>query len=339
MSPLTPRRLAPAGAVLLAATLLAACSGDDSSTDSSRSSGGPGTDARPAATGPVSVTDATGTEIALDEPATSVVCLDVTCLDTLRLLDLAPTASSQFAVVEDPNFFADEASAITSIGGTFFEPDLEGILAVQPDLVIGAASVHAEMRAALGDVPMYLATISDETDAIENVETVATLVGRTEQAAEAIAGYRDVVAAYGPQARDTTVLSMYGGATDDIGIDAADSSIGATLADFTSYPWPTASEADGGFLEINLEQILDVDPDWIWVLDFGFDPDAPALVEQLADEPVWESLTAVQQGHVEVTPSWWGGTGGLLTRQLVLDTVLPTVYPEEFSAPLGPLVS
>lgn len=282
----------------------------------------------------LSATDGTGTEITLEAPAERIACLDAVCLDVLKELDLQPTASTQAEMYSDASFWG-EGNDITAIGGSFFEPDLEGILAAEPDLVIGAASVHAELRDALGSTPLYLADLG-AVDAESNLETIAGLLDREDEAGAALERYEATLAAYGGD-REVPLLSMYGGATDDIGIDAADSAIGRTIGGATAYPWPDASEGDGGFLEINLEQILDVDPAWIWVLDFGFDPEAPALVDQLAEEPVWGSLRAVEDGHVEVAPPWWGGTNGTLTQQLVLDTVMPTVYPEEFPEPLGPL--
>lgn len=327
------RRLATAITALSLATVVAACGSDADPTPAS-AEGASGTDS--AAAGPVSATDDTGTEISLDQPAERIVCLDAVCLDMLKEMDLRPVASTQEETFADEAFFGAD-SGITTIGGSFFEPDLEAIIAAQPDLVLGAASVHAELRSALGSTPIFLASIPDAAESVARLRTVATLVGREDAAEEAITRYEETLAAYGPQVRETPVLSMYGGATDDIGIDAGDSSIGQIIGDYTAYPWPDAGEGDSGFLEINLEQILDVDPAWIWVLDFGFDPDAPPLVEQLADEPVWRELTAVQQEQVVVTPRWWGGTRGTHTQQLVLDTVMPAVFPEEFPEPLGPL--
>lgn len=146
------------------------------------------------------------------------------------------------------------------------------------------------------------------------------------------AAVRGHLADYGPSSCETSVLSMCGGATQDIGIDALDSAIGAVLADYTAYPWPAAAEGD------SLEEVLAVDPAHIWVLDFGFDRDAPALVESLADNPVWQELTAVQSGTVHTADSdWWGTAAGTRAQQLLLDEVMPAVYAEEFPEPLSGL--
>lgn len=314
----TSLALAPVAAL---AILLSACTSSTPET--------------PAQAGSVSVEDLTGATVTVAAPAERVACLDGTCIDALAELGLEPVASVQIDQVQSPIFFGPDA-ATAPLGGSFFEPDIEGILAAQPDIVIGSASVHGELSAALGGIPLYLNRLTTVTDAVTNLERIGELTGRQAQAEEAIARYEETLAAYGPGERPITVLSMYGGATEDIGIDALDSNIGEILSRYTAYPWPDASEGESGFLEISLEKILEVDPEHIWVLDFGFDPNAPTLLDQLASEPIWGRLTAVSKGQVYAADSaWWGTTGGTRGQQAVLDTVLPTLYPEEFPAPLG----
>lgn len=300
-------------------------------TPSSEASGPP----EGQSTSTVTVTDGAGLTVTLDEAADSVVCLDGTCIDALAELELEPVASVQMDQVTNPIFFGPDVET-TALGGSFFEPDIEGIIAAQPDLVIGSASVHGELAEALGDIPLYLNRLESSDDAVTNLERVAIMTGRESQAETAIARFEDTRTAYGPGERESVALSMYGGATSDIGIDALDSATGRLLADYTAYPWPAAGEGDSGFLEIGVESILEVDPDYIWVLDFGFDPEAPSLLDQLADDPIWSKLTAVRTGSVFTADStWWGTTAGTRGQQAVLDTVMPTMYPEEFPQPLG----
>lgn len=288
-----------------------------------------------AAAGAYSAEDWTGATVTLDAPAERVICLDGTCIDALAELDLPPVASIQIDQVRHGFFFGPDA-ATEPLAGTFFEPSLEGIVAAEPDLVIGLAGVHGGLREALGDIPFFAVRLQTNGDAVENLRRIGALTDRGPQAEAAIERYHQTLAGYGPGERDTAILSMYGGATDDIGIDALDSAIGRLLADYTAYPWPEAGEGDGGFLEVGLEDIVAVDPAHIFILDFAFNPTAPPLVEQLAERPVWGTLAAVQGGNVHVVDStWWGTTGGTRGQQLYLDMVLPVVYADEFPQPLG----
>lgn len=317
----------PAGVLLSALlVLLSACGGTPEETEGTGAGASSG----------IQMQDGAGPEITLDGPAERVVCLDGSCVDALAELGLAPVAAQSVDTVLHPGFFGPDAE-VAPIGGSFFEPNVEEIVAADPDLVIGAASVHGGLREALGEIPMYGQSF-DAAQAPENLMAIAELTGLESEGEQAVQRWSETMAAYGPGERDVSVLSMYGGATQDIGIDALDSQTGGVLADYTAYPWPEAGEGDSGFLELSLEQVLEVDPEHIWVLDFGFDPQAPPLVESLAQDPVWGELAAVRAGQVHLAdPAWWGTAAGTRAQQLLLDEVLTTVYPEEFPEPLSGL--
>lgn len=300
----------------------------------------------------ITVTDWSGAEVHVPRPAQRVVCLDGTGVDALAELGLEPVGAQPHRTVLHKSFHGPDA-ATEQIGGTFFEPDLEQILSLRPDLVLGSASVHGGLRDALGGVPLFVHAFSAE-QAGENLERIAALLGREEQAASALSRWEETLAAYdpfvegadgsdasgaeAPAERNISVLSMYGGATKDIGIDAADSAIGAVLSLYTAYPWPNASEGDSGFLELSIEEVVSVDPQHVWVLDFAFDPDAPPLLETLAQNPAWQELTAVQKERVHgADPSWWGVSSGTRAQQMLLDAVMPVVYPEQFPTALSGL--
>lgn len=322
------RALAPSLLVLA----LAACSADAEDLGDDPGTGAAGQDGAG-----VEVTDQSGAVVALPAPATRVVCLDGACVDALTEIGLEPVAAQPLDTVQHEYFFGPDA-ATSAITGSFFEPSLEDVVAAEPDLVMGSQSVHGELAGALeGVAPLYLTSWDGPEDAVETLRHAGVLTGHQDEAAAAEQRYRDVLDAYGPTPRSGTVLSMYGGATDDLGIDAADSVVGRTLAPYTSYPWPEAEEGQSGFLEFSLDGVLDVDPAAIYVLDFGFDPDAAPLVDQLTTDPLWNQLSAVRSGDVQVVDgSWWGTAQGTRGQQLVLDTVLPALYPEEFPKPLGP---
>lgn len=290
----------------------------------------------PGASTGIQLQDGAGTEIALDGPAQRVVCLDGSCVDALAELGLAPVAAQPIDTARHTGFFGPDAG-VEPIGGSYFEPNVEEIVAAEPDLVIGSAAVHGGLRKALGEIPLYGQSFTTE-QAPDNLMAIAELTGLESTGEQAVQRWQETMDGYGPGERDVSVLSMYGGATQDIGIDALDSQIGGVLADYTAYPWPEAGEGDSGFLELSLEQVLEVDPEHIWVLDFGFDPDAPPLVESLAEDPVWGELTAVRSEQVHQADSaWWGTASGTRAQQLLLDEVMTTVYPEQFPEPLSGL--
>lgn len=197
----------PARRSLLAAAgfgplaLLAACS--DSRPDAA--AGADGSDAGGAQQ---NVVDWTDTPIRVQDAA-RVVALDGTGVDVLRELDLEPVgAQAMDTVTAEPYFGKD--TACQRIGGTFFEPAVEQILALRPDLVIGAKSVHASLRAALGEIPLFLNAFGS-ADAGENLTRIARLTGRTAQARTAVQRWERTLAA--GTGREPAALVLFGAAS------------------------------------------------------------------------------------------------------------------------------
>lgn len=306
--------------------VLAACGSQPEEAEDTGAAASPG----------IRMQDGAGTEITLDGPAQRVVCLDGSCVDALAELGLTPVAAQPIETARHTGFFGPDTE-VDPIGGSYFEPNVEEIVAAEPDLVIGSAAVHGGLREALGEIPVYGQSF-EAAQAPENLMAIAELTGLESEGEQAVQRWQETMEGYGPGERDVSVLSMYGGATQDIGIDALDSQTGGVLAAYTAYPWPEAGEGDSGFLELSLEQVLEVDPQHVWVLDFGFDPQAPPLVESLAEDPVWGELTAVRSEQIHQADSaWWGTASGTRAQQLLLDEVMTTVYPEEFPEPLSGL--
>ncbi|WP_052665510.1 ABC transporter substrate-binding protein [Nitriliruptor alkaliphilus] len=308
------------------ALLLAACSGaEDAATPADAS--------EDAATAP-RATDATGTEIELSAPAERIVCLDGACVDALSTLGLEPVGSTQFGMVTNERFYGPETT-ITQVAGSFFEPYVESVTEAEPDLVLATAGVHADVAAALGDTPVFLQSIADLDAARDYLRAVGDLTGHRDVAEAAIDDFDATLEAYAAASPgDRVAVTMYGSDL-NFGIDAADSIIGRTLAEVTPYPWPEAG--DNGFLDFSVERLLEVDPDVIFVQTFAFDDSAAPLSEQLADNALWSELTAVRSGAVHEVETDWFATGrSVKTMSLVLDTVMPLLYPEAIPEPLSP---
>ena len=120
-------RMSAALAACAIATSLVACGGDDDTTASTTGS---------AAAGPVSVVDHTGRTIALDKPAQRIVSADWTSAEIALGLGVTPVA------VGDRDTYRrwvgageDLPSSVAEIGARY-EPSLEKIAALRPDLIV-----------------------------------------------------------------------------------------------------------------------------------------------------------------------------------------------------------
>jgi len=291
------------------------------------------------AEGSFTATDATGTAITLTEPAERIVCTTENCVDILAQLEVAPVAvlARNVGMAQDPRYLGDLAADVTTIGGSWFEPNIEDIITAQPDLVIGYAGVQDALRAPLADVaPVFLVAPLNYTDAIQDVANIGALTGRTAAADAAIAAFRTQLDTYADQASgDVTPLVMYGSDV-NFGISTSESLLGSALAEVTNYPWPRPDNVEdlGGDIPYSLEQVLAIDPDLIFVetLTFG-DPAVPPLSEQMAESPLWRELKAVQAEQVyEVDADVWHSGGGLRSVSIALDEAMELMYPDLFEA-------
>ena len=311
---------------LVALSLLIACGTDDSAdapsspetTAPSGDAGGPTEPEAPSADGPVSAVDSTGTTIELAAPAERIACLTEPCVDALVELGLTPVAASPTGVASLPEFYGDAADEIPTIGGSFFEPAIEDVVASDPDLVIGLQGVHEPIRDALGDIPLYIVGIESTDQALDFLVDVGTLTGHSDDAARAAEEFStELASAIADTDADLSVAVVFSGAF-GFNINTTDNSVTAQLlSQIVDYPFADAdADTSAGFAQFSVEQLLDADPDFVFVntiADDGGQGESSSVV--MADDAVWGRLTAVAEDRVvdTRTPLWQYGRG---TRSL-----------------------
>ncbi|WP_235999231.1 ABC transporter substrate-binding protein [Qaidamihabitans albus] len=174
-----------------ALVLLSACGTTERAADGTAPSSASGD-------GPVAVTDSRGQEVRLDAPARRVVALEWAEAEMLTTLDVMPVGVSQ---VEDYGNWVTAAELDGSVRevGTRAEPNVESIVALEPDLVVMEGYRSAPLVKQLEEyVPVLVTKGSDAGDNLQRMRDdftmIAKAVGREEKAAEALAGFDGVLA-------------------------------------------------------------------------------------------------------------------------------------------------
>lgn len=266
-----------------------------------------------------SITDVRGRTITVDAPPERVVCLVSLCEDVLLELGMRPVARTG-ELLEQPAFLGPAAAAeIPKVPGGFGDPDVETIVALEPDLVIGLLGVHDTLEASLASAaPVWLTDSASIEDSIRYLRDLGALTGRGEQAVAAETAFRAKLADAAATAdRDTTALVVFGqDGTFEIGTG---SYLGELLSTIYDYPWQQTGQFVGSS-PYSVEEIAAAGADVIFAMDYNSDDAAPSFASTLAQDPLWLQVAAVQTGAVhEVSPDLWGNGRGTRSLGAVLD--------------------
>ena len=202
---------------------------------------------------------------------------------------------------------ADEGVTTVATSSSGKKWDTETIVALNPDLIIcstamsGYATIEAPAEAA--GIPVIAMSYNDFADYLKWFKVFSNLTGHTELwdevALKALDEVVDVLLAC-PTENTPSVFCMFSSA-DNLQANTSGTVVGGMIdamhAKNIVDEWEGASEAER--LDINLETVFAADPDMIFVQCHAGKEDAEALVAATyGDNPVWQSLSAVQNGKV-----------------------------------------
>ena len=187
--------------------------------------------------------------------------------------------------------------------GAIKEPNLEVLLAAEPDLVLASCNTAAnlELRGTLErlGIPVAYFDIQTFEDYLRMLEICTQLTGCPDHYETYGTAVQEQVEAAVARADGSTpkilCLRVTGSGCKAKG--SVDNVLGEMLADFGCV---NLADSDGVLLEnLSLEAIIQGDPDYIFAVLQGSDPtDAWAALEKtLLSHPAWERLRAVQTGN------------------------------------------
>lgn len=255
--------------------------------------------------GPVTFTDDMGNEVTVDNPQRVVACMG-------SFANAWELAGGTLVGVSD--------DALTAAGWTIESPDvatvgdftavnLEAIMALNPDFVImtsgtggrGGDSSQADLRDALvgAGIPVAYFEVTTFDDYERLMRTFTDITGRADlydqNVAKVTAAIDAVVGAVPAENPPTALLlTTFSGGTR---VQSSGTQTGAMLADLGVNN--LADENKSLLKDFSLEAVIEMDPDFIFVIPMGNDTEAAMrnLEEATAANPAWGSLSAVQNGR------------------------------------------
>lgn len=332
--------------LLLVVVLLAACGSDGPASGSGEEAGGTtgqpvvvdeetkadagepetGRTEQPAAGGtvyPITVVDATGTEVTLEAAPRRIVSTSPSETEILFALGLG----DRIVAVSDYDNYPAEALDKPKIGGTW-DPNEEAIIAREPDLVIGGISMQddiAERLRSLGLV-LYKADPATVEASLETILTLGVLTDAQEAAERLVADMRadirrvtEAVAALPEEEKKKVYLEFAPGWTVGSG-EYMDELI--TMAGGINV----AGDIEGWSM-VNEEFVIQANPDVIlYAKDLvDFETGKP-LADLIRERQGWEKISAIANERLyPLDEDVMSRTGPRITEALL--QVAEALYP------------
>ena len=291
------------GGLALATLALAACGGDDSTAPASATSGASPASATTtqaaAAAYPLKVTDLLGRTVEIKAKPKSIVAISPTAVEYVYAMGSIVVGRSQSAD------FPEAAKSVKDVG-TAYQPSMEAILALKPDLIVADSVIHAQpqLRGPLEQlgVPVVFAGAESYQQVIDGI----TLMGKV---LDASAAAKDLVAKIGKArddaktavsktkvsavvliaSRDQTLYSAKAsGYVGDILTQLAVTNPAANLPDAGPFP---------GYSTLAPEKLVEFNPDIIFTITPG-PKEVPRLSTLIPNLPPFKGLKAVTGAKV-----------------------------------------
>ncbi|WAL62524.1 ABC transporter substrate-binding protein [Thermocoleostomius sinensis] len=252
-----------------------------------------------------------------------VIALSVPTLGDALALGVKPIASIVY-FDDPPPYLAEHLESIEVLGQEE-QPNLEKVLALKPDLIIG---IKYSTEAIYTQLSQIAPTVVDDWEGYpswrDHFDFVAEVLGKTEAAEQVWANYHQRIeslkADLGDWVQDLEISFVHI-CCGTIDIDLKNSFNGSILEDVgLRRPPAQAVPVEGGITLLSEERLMDIDGDVLFVATDG--NESARKLAELKQNPLWNQLRAVQQDRVYPVnyPTWRGG------NPLAADAVIDDLF-------------
>ncbi|MDF2519817.1 MAG: transporter substrate-binding protein [Clostridia bacterium] len=252
----------------------------------------------------ITFVDSLGKTLTLKKNPQRVVCLYTS------YLDLWDMSGGKVVGRIDTKENVPEAAKNVETVGLYTNPNLEKILALQPDLVL----INSDIASQVALIPMlesskipYVALKYDTfKDYLKILKIYTELTDREDlyqSKGIAVAQKVDAILAKVPRDRVPSVLLLLG-STKSVSVRLPDTTVGEMLKDLgavnIAYD-PSLSAAD--MQVFSMERVIEKNPDFIFAQTMGDVEETTARIKKdVESNPAWSYLTAVKEGRYIFLP-------------------------------------
>ncbi|MNH95498.1 putative ABC transporter substrate-binding lipoprotein YhfQ precursor [compost metagenome] len=259
------------------------------------------------------------------EKVERVVALTPHFADHLASLGIIPVGSVVREGGDFEPYIASLLKGTESIGQSS-APNLEKVLQLKPQLILGEEKSHSKPYEALSKIaPTLIYSEKDmEQDWAKIFLEVAAATGKEQLGKDKLKEFetktKTLKEKLGAKLGEQTVVFFK--VTDkDTRVLGRKSPLGKIAYDQLGLKYPAGLPDEEGEIKIAIEKLPELNPDHIFLLDVNV-PDYVNKMNETMKTPLWTSLKAVQGGHVYMKPIRATKTGfGLVMHNLFVDEI------------------
>lgn len=285
---------------------------------------------------PIPVTDALGREITFEEVPERIISAAPGNTEMIFALGLGDKV---IGITEYCNWPTEvlsmkENGTVTSVGG-YWDPNLEIIINLEPDLVVldGGVASHATIAGQLGNmgIKAFVAWKGENlTEIYQNIEILGEICDRMKAASDLIQSMKDRVDFVESTISGHDPVKMLHA----VWLEPVYTCGGATFASevITLAGGENIFAYMNGWPTVSMEQIIDSQPEVITITATMMMSTPEEIIQSLEDDPLWNQIPAVQNGKVYIL---YGDGEDIFNRQSVrvvdaVELLAVILFPDDF---------
>lgn len=233
---------------------------------------------------PLTVKDATGTDVTFEKAPTAIVTLVASETETI----FAIGAGANVVGVDEWSNYPEAALSVSKVGDMV--TNIEAVTALNPDLILASSSMNADAIAKLRELKLNVFATDPKTydDVITKIEEIGKIVNMQAGANKVTTHMKEVKAKVTESVKDAEKKKVY-----------LEFSPGWTVGSgefldelLTLAGGQNIAAAGKGWFEVNAEEIITQNPQLIIYPDMG--EEKSSILAGIESRPGWEAIDAVK---------------------------------------------
>lgn len=265
-------------------------------------------------------------ETKVKDKAERVIALEYSFVDALINLGIEPLGIADHGDINNlAPMIQEKLSSYQSVGSRY-EPNLEVINKLNPDLIFADVKRSAKAKESLDKIAptvFYTSSQDDYRGSLETFKKIALALGREEVAEKVLIEHEKTMANYKKKLPNDNRKFLIGVAWAKGFTSHSEVAYAGSI--FKEMGLTNAITADTPYNKLSLEQVITAEPD---VIIFMInDPNEELAINEWKSNPLWKTIPAVKNNQVfYVSRAVWSTSRGVLAAEGIMESLLNDVY-------------